>query len=186
MVGSRDLLLLGAALVAVGICSPAAAQCRLCDQPTTQAPVTGADGDVELQIETKLDFDRLILSGTGTGAATIRPDGSQLAEGTVINLGPRAMVGTVLVHGQAGRSVRVEIPHRIELYSVAGGRMTLDDVKTDLPALPRLDAAGNLSFRFGGKLLVTGDADGQYRGDLPITVDYEPDSSTSAGTLTAR
>jgi hypothetical protein len=64
--------------------------------------------------------------------------------------------------------------------------MTLDDVKTDLPALPRLDAAGNLSFRFGGKLLVTGDADGQYRGDLPITVDYEPDSSTSVGTLTAR
>jgi hypothetical protein len=186
MRGPRHLLLLGAALAAVAISSPAVAQCRLCEQPTTQAPVAGPDGDVELQIETKLDFDRLILSGTGVGAATIRPDGSQLAEGAVINLGPRAMVGTVLVHGRAGRSVRVELPHRIELYSVGGGRMTLDDVTTDLPALPRLDAAGNLSFRFGGKLVVSGDADGQYRGDLPITVDYDSDSSTSVGTLTAR
>ena len=43
---------------------------------------------------------------------------------------------------------------------------------TDLPAAPRLDSAGSLSFRFGGRLVVNGDADGQYRGDLPITVEY--------------
>jgi len=78
----------------------------------------------------------------------------------------------VLVHGDAGRAVRVEIPRRIELYSIGGGRMTLDDVTSDLPATPHLDAAGNLSFRFGGRLIVSGDADGQYRGDLPITVEY--------------
>jgi uncharacterized protein DUF4402 len=186
MAGIKHLLLLAAGLAAVALPSRAAAQCRLCDQPTTQTAVEGPDGDVELQIETKLDFDRLILSGAGVGAATIRPDGSQSAEGAVINLGPRAMVGTVLVHGQAGRNVRVELPHRIELYSVGGGRMTLDDVTTDLPALPRLDAAGNLSFRFGGKLIVTGDSDGQYRGDLPITVEYDSDSSDPMRTLSAR
>lgn len=157
---------------AAGLWSPAGAQCRLCDQPTTELPASGPDGDVQLQIETKLDFDRLILSGTGTGAATIRPDGSQSAEGGVIDLGPRAMVGTVLVHGEAGRSVRVELPHRIELYSLGGGRITLDEIASDLPALPRLDPAGNLSFRFGGRLNVSGDSDGQYRGDLPITVEY--------------
>jgi Domain of unknown function (DUF4402) len=173
MHGPKHLAVFVAGIAAAAAtCSPAGAQCRLCDQPTTQVPVDGPDGDVELQIETKLDFDRLILSGTGAGAATIRPDGSQLAEGAVINLGPRAMVGTVLVHGQGGRSVRVDLPHRIDLYSVGGGRITLDDVTTDLPALPRLDAAGNLSFRFGGKLIVSGDTDGQYRGDLPITVEY--------------
>ena len=49
---------------------------------------------------------------------------------------------------------------------------TLDEVTTDLPPMPRLDSAGNLSFRFGGRLLVTGTADGQFRGDLPITVEY--------------
>lgn len=152
--------------------APAAAQCRLCDQPTTQMPADSADGDVQLSVETTLDFDRLIFTGAGTGSATVRPDGSNSAEGIVAAVGPRATVGTVLVHGQPGRTLRVEIPHRIELYSVSGGRMTLDDVTTDLPPIPRLDSAGDLSFRFGGRLVVTGGADGQFRGDLPITVEY--------------
>jgi hypothetical protein len=163
----------------VGAASPAAAQCRLCDQPTTVRPGDAPDGDVQLQIETNLNFDRLILSGAGAGAATIRPDGSNGAEGAVTGIGPRAMVGTVLVHGQAGRAVRVELPHRIELYSLTGGRITLEDVRSDAPATPRLDSAGNLSFRFGGRLVVSGDADGQYRGDLPITVEYLSDSERS-------
>jgi hypothetical protein len=151
---------------------PIRAQCRLCAQPTTALPTDGPNGDVELQIETTLNFDRLIVSGGGAGAATIRPDGTQMAEGGVVDLGPRAMVGTVLVHGEAGRSIRVDLPHRIQLYSIGGGRVTLDDIASDLPSLPRLDSAGNLTFRFGGRLMVSGDSDGQYRGDLPITVEY--------------
>jgi hypothetical protein len=153
--------------------SPASAQCRLCDQPTTMRPEEGAgSGDVELRIETSLNFDRLILGGSGVGAVIIRPDGSTGAEGSVMQLGPRATVGTVQVHGDPNRPVRVEVPHRIELYSISGGRMTLDDVSTDLPDSPHLDAGGNLSFRFGGRLIVSGDTDGPYRGDLPITVEY--------------
>lgn len=168
----RNILVLITAAAASLVASPALAQCRLCEQPTTALPTDTPDGDVQLQIETRLDFDRLILSGAGSGAATIRPDGTQLAEGGVIDLGPRAMVGTVLVHGEAGRSVRVDLPHRIELYSVGGGRITLDDITSDLPSMPRLDPAGNLAFRFGGRLMVSGDSDGQYRGDLAITVEY--------------
>jgi|SRR5947209_6035011 len=152
--------------------SPAGAQCRLCDQPATQRPTDSADGDVQLQIEATLDFDRLIVSGAAGGAVTIRPDGSNSTEGAVSDVGSRAMVGTVEVHGTAGRALRVDLPHRIELYSTAGRRITLDEVVTDLPSTPHLDAAGNLSFRFGGRLVVGGDADGQYRGDLPITVEY--------------
>src|SRR5579884_3411071 len=121
------LLIAGLAVAASVVGPPAFAQCRLCDQPTTALPTDGPNGDVQLQIETRLDFDRLILSGSGAGAATIRPDGTQLAEGGVIDLGPRAMVGTVLVHGEGGRSVRVDLPHRIDLYSVGGGRITLVD-----------------------------------------------------------
>jgi hypothetical protein len=152
--------------------SPAGAQCRLCDTPSTQLPADSADGDVQLSVETGLDFDRLIFSGSGMGAATVRPDGANSAEGVVTAVGPRATVGTVLVHGQPGRPLRVQLPHRIELYSLSGGRVTLDQVVTDLPPMPRLDSAGNLRFRFGGRLVVSGDTDGQFRGDLPITVEY--------------
>src|SRR6266851_1150876 len=116
-----------AAIGAAAVCaSPAAAQCRLCDQPTTEMPTDSADGDVQLQVETGLDFDRLIFSGTGMGSATVRPDGSSAASGVVEALGPRATVGTVLVHGAPGRALRVDVPHRIELYSLSGGRITLD------------------------------------------------------------
>ena len=163
------------ALAAIGAGAfppPAAGQCRLCDQPSTQMPADSADGDVELQVETGLDFDRLIFSGSGMGAATLQPNGSSAAEGVVTAVGPRATVGTVLVHGAPGRALRVDFPRRIELYSLSGGRITLEQVATDLPAVPRLDSAGNLSFRFGGRLVVSGDTDGQYRGDLPITVEY--------------
>jgi hypothetical protein len=55
---------------------------------------------------------------------------------------------------------------------MGGSRITLDDVTTDLKGPPRLDAAGNLSFHFGARLIVDGNSDGQYRGDLPITVEY--------------
>jgi hypothetical protein len=165
------ILSLGGCAAAV-LSAPASAQCRLCDQPSTRLPVDSADGDVQLTLETSLDFDRLIFSGVGMGAATLRPDGSHGAEGVVASVGPRATVGMVSVHGEPGRSLRVEIPHRLELFSLSGGRITLDQVTTDLPAMPRLDSAGNLTFRFGGRLSVTGDTDGQYRGDLPITVEY--------------
>ena len=165
---------------------PLEAQCRLCTQPSATTTEQAPSGDIDLQIETDLTFDRLVLSGAGEGAATIRPGGASSAEGAVLEAGARATVGSVVVHGQANRPVRVDIPHRVDLYSSAGGRITLLDVSTDLPPSPRLDAAGNLSFRFGGRLVISGSDDGQFRGDLPITVDYEGDSSNLAGNLISR
>ena len=50
--------------------------------------------------------------------------------------------------------------------------MVFEEVTTDLPSLPRLDGSGRLTFRFGGRLHVRGDAEGDYYGDLPITVEY--------------
>lgn len=164
------VLAVGAAILAGW--SPAGAQCRLCASPTTSRGGEADSGDVRLEVESSLSFDQLILSGAGDGAAILRPDGSRSVEGAVSDVGPRAMVGSVVVRGEPNRLIRVELPHRITLYSVGGGQILFDDVASDLPALPRLDSAGNLAFRFGGRLRVTGDADGAYRGELPITVEY--------------
>lgn len=168
----------GSILVALAVSaasSAAVAQCRLCAQPTTSTAPAGTptSGDVDVQIETSLNFDRLILTGTGSGAVTIRPDGSSGVEGSVLEAGPRAMVGTVLVHGDANRLLRVDMPRQIQLYSISGGRITLVDITSDLPAVPRLDAAGNLTFRFGGRLMLSGNSDGPFRGDMTISVDYQ-------------
>ena len=151
----------------------AGAQCRLCDKPTTVLTQTDQSAGIELEIETSLNFDRLILAGAGQGAALVRPDGSTAAEGSVATVSPRAMVGTAVIHGEAGKALRIELPRRIDLYSMSGSRISVDQVMSDLPSLPRLDSAGNLSFHFGGRVTITGDADGDYRGDLPITVEYQ-------------
>lgn len=170
----RSFALWCAALAAAAAtASPANGQCRLCDKPTTNPQQSEGSDSIQLEIETTLNFDRLVLSGSGDGAAVVRPDGSTAAEGALTTVSPRAMVGTAVVHGQAGRSVRVELPRRIDLYSLGGGRITLDDVVSDLPGLPKLDSTGALTFRFGGRVRITGESDGEYRGDLPITVEYQ-------------
>ena len=162
--------MLAAATAAVA--PPAEAQCRLCDSPTTVRNDAQTTDEARIEVETSLNFDRLILYGQGEGSAVIRPDGSRTAQGSIAGIGPRAMVGTAVVHGEPGRLVLVELPSRIDLYSLGGGHIAFDEVASDLPSAPRLDSAGNLTFRFGGRVHITGDADGDYRGDLPITVDY--------------
>jgi hypothetical protein len=161
-----------AATVAMVGAGPAAAQCRLCDAPQTSRAEDSDKGAIRVEVETSLNFDRLILFGNGSGSAQLRPDGSASTAGAVTDISPRAMAGTVTLHGEPGRSIKIDLPRRILLHSLSGGEVSFDDVTSDLPSLPRLDSMGNLTFRIGGRLTVSGDADGDYRGDLPINADY--------------
>ena len=173
MDGSKLLVLAFAACAAaVAWPLPADGQCRLCETPTTTQAEVDPGTELTLEIETSLNFDRLILTGSGPATVLIRPDGSSHANGSVTGVGPRAAVGSVLVRGEPGRSSRVEIPRRIVLRSFTGSEIAFEEVVTDLPSLPRLDSAGRLTFRFGGRLEIDGDIEGQFDGDLPITVEY--------------
>jgi hypothetical protein len=162
-----------ATVLALSVASPARAQCRLCSTPVTTRSEDAPAAKVTVEIETSLNFDRLVVLGAGTGSAELRPDGSRSALGTVADIGPRAMVGTATLHGEPGRFVRVDLPPRIELYSLSGGEIAFDEVTSDLPAMPRLDPSGTLTFRFGGRIRISGDADGEYRAELPITAEYQ-------------
>ena len=169
--GRPAILAIVTALACASAASAAGAQCRLCSTPTTR-PDQAQDSDkVDLDVQTNLNFDQLIVDGA-VGNATIHPDGSTSNQGAVSGISPRAMVGTVVLHGQPNRMIRVDLPSRITLHSLSGGEITFDNVVSDLPSVPRLDSQGSLTFRFGGRLHVTGDAEGQYRGDLPITAEY--------------
>lgn len=90
-----------------------------------------------------------------------------------MGVGARATVGNVIVHGEPNRAVHIDLPNRIRLFSANGGEVILDNVSADVSTFSRLDSAGNLSFRFGGRLVVSGDCDGPFRGDLPISVEYQ-------------
>ena len=150
-----------------------AAQCRLCGTPTTEAEAdTAGASTVRLEVEASLDFDRLILTGPDGGTASLAPDGSRSVSGSVTELTSRAMVGSAVIRGEPGRMVRVSLPVRIDMHGLNGNLISIDGIESDLPASARLDSSGSLSFRFGGRLQIVGDADGDYRGDVPITVEY--------------
>ena len=167
------ILTLAIALLGAAITLPttASAQCRLCSEPAI-SPIQEAATPVTLQIETSLDFDRLVLGGNGSGTAVIAPDGSRQTSGAVLTIGGRAMVGTVSVRGEAGRTVRVSLPTSITLNGPSGGEVRVEQIRSDLPALPRIGENGTLSFRFGGELHVSGTADGDFRGNFQVDVDY--------------
>lgn len=151
--------------------TPAAAQCRLCDDPELIVdPVDTVQERVELSVETVLDFDQLVV--LGDGSATLGPSGSRLTEGGIAALSARAMVGEVVIRGEAGRHITISLPRRIELYNVEGGRIRLESIEHDLPSNPELDGSGELRFRFGGRLEISGAAEGDYRGDIPIVAEY--------------
>jgi hypothetical protein len=151
----------------------ARAQCRLCSKPTTALQQADNGAPIQLSLQASLDFDRLVQLGAGNGTVTLSPGGDRSVSGTVTAISGRAMVGVVSVHGEPDRLVRVELPSRIDLYSLSGsGKIEVDDLATDAGTMPKLDGAGNLSFRFGGRIKISGDADGGYRGDVPITVEY--------------
>ena len=127
---------------------------------------------MDLQIESRLDFDALVLLGSGGGTATLRPDGTRTSTGTIVDVNGRAMVGRASVRGEPGKTVRIDMPRAIEMHSISGGAITMDQIVTDLPSIPRLDSRGMLEFRFGGRLQVNGEAEGEYRGDVPILIEY--------------
>jgi hypothetical protein len=112
------------------------------------------------------------MDNAAPGTARLLPDGTASVSGSIGALSGRAMVGSVVVRGEPGRLVQIGLPDSIALYGIGGGSIRLDSLVTDLPAQPRLDSQGTLQFRFGGALHVDGGVDGDYRGDVPITVDY--------------
>jgi hypothetical protein len=175
MSGLRFALLSPIALLVGVIAMPSAApaQCRLCDTPTTAPDQAKDSTPIRLEVQARLDFDQVILIDSGSaGTARIAPDGSSSTSGSVGAMGGRAMVGSVIVRGEPGRLVRIGFPTSILLHGLTGNSIRVSSLVSDLPAAARLDSQGSLQFRFGGALEISGAVEGDYRGDIPITVDY--------------
>lgn len=165
--------LASALLLSVAMPAAASAQCRLCESPTTGAPSLIPDAErIDLEVTAALDFDQIILMGYGSGTAMLGTDGTRIADGAATEISNRAMVGTVVVRGKPGRRIDVGLPARIELVSPDGSRISLDAIESDMPADPRLDERGEFRFSFGGRLELEGGLEGEFSGDLPISVDY--------------
>jgi len=167
---SALLLCVGAPLLA-GATEP---QCLLCAKDA-EAESSNVKTTIPLRIEvaTKLSFSRIALTGRGGANIAVDPQGGSSLNGQAVPLGGYPEAGTVMLSGEPGKPVRVDMPREIAMLSSTGGRITIQDIRTSLGPSPRLDNAGKLEFSFGGKLAVSGNLSGRFRGRIPITANYE-------------
>ena len=150
----------------------AVAPCRLCSAAPTDLINARPATPLRLQVETRLDFDKIVFEGTGSALIALSPDGVARLSGAATAAGARIMPGSVLIRGEPGRAVRVDLPQVVTLFGEGSGSIRIDSLTTDLPSFPRIGADGTLLFRFGGDLRLTGDSDGAFRGTIDIVVDY--------------
>lgn len=176
MLKTRSLTaLLTVLLLASAVPQPVAAQCRLCPQDQRQTSVQDQRQiPLRITIEADIEFSRLAFSGGSSGEARIDPNsGTTNIHGGLVDLGGLALSGSARITGEPGRTVRVDMPHRIRLTSQTGGVAELVSLETDLSPRPRIGPDGTLTFAFAGTLKVTGGIGGNYRGRIPITAEYE-------------
>ncbi|MFM9978389.1 MAG: DUF4402 domain-containing protein [Sphingomonadaceae bacterium] len=151
--------------------SSAMAQCRLC-APAPVRPVEAPQRPLTIEIEAGLDFSR--AAQTGRGGGTIRID-ERSGVRTVVgldDLGGIGLKGTARLSGEPLARVGVVFPASIRLTAPDGSIAEITDLRTDLPPDPQLDPAGGLRFFFGGRLVVTSGQAGDFRGRIPVTVEY--------------
>lgn len=155
------------------VAAPAAAQCLLCTPGVAPPAGTRAPTPLAVEIGSGLDFDRVAGTANG-GSVSIDPvSRSRIVEGGLSDLGGLVMTGSATVRGEPGRAVRVSLPTQVLLRGGGGSGARISSLVTDLPRAPRLGPDGALHFAFGGRLDVAGDEDGDYRGRIAISVEYE-------------
>jgi hypothetical protein len=117
--------------------------------------------------------NRLALAGRDGGSAEVdAASGSKRTGGGVVNLGGMPVTGRGRVTGEPLREVRIVLPSTVPMTAPDGGSAELTGFTTDLPGRPTLDANGELTFSFGARLVLRGARGGNYRGRIPITVEY--------------
>lgn len=151
--------------------APLSAQCRLC-APNTGATRVADARPLTIEIETALDFSRAADTGAGGSIAIDERTGARQVAG-LKDLGGIAIKGSVRLTGEPFRHVRVSLPTSARLVSPDGSSAEAVDLRTDLPPDPMLDGAGELRFTFGGRLVVSSSAAGEFRGRIPIVADYQ-------------
>jgi len=152
-----------------------ALDCRLCTGEE-KIEKTEKESKIPLRIEitTNLNFSRTALSGRGAGSIKVNErNGQKGIAGQLVDLGGYAVAGSVLITGEPGREVSIDMPNSVMMRSNKGGRVDIQSIRTDLSPSPRLDLSGKLRFSFGGDLIINGDVSGRFRGRIPITVNYE-------------
>lgn len=155
------------------VAAPAGAQCRLCAPGTNIENSERPARPLSVEVETALDLGRAAQGRSGGTITVDERSGVRAVSGGLVDLGGMSLKATVRISGEPGRHIRVVLPPSIRLSSPDGGSADVVDLRSDLPPDPMLDGTGQLSFSFGGRLIVGSGASGDFRGRITIVADYQ-------------
>ena len=128
---------------------------------------------LRIEIESGMDFSRSALRGTLDGDALIDPQtGEKIVGPNMIDLGGLSYQGRARVIGKPMQPVRIDLPATVTLRSATGAKAELTDFRTDIQGIAMLDANGELTFRFGARISTIEARGGNFRGRIPIRVEY--------------
>ena len=166
---------LAAALVVASVPASAPAADGGADPFATASSSAGAANGqrpLAITIESDLDVGSLGLTGRRDGTAAIDPQTGAKRTVNMIDLGGMTFQGKVTITGQPLKPVRIELPQTVLLRSPSGAQAELTNFRTDLPPLAMLNANGSLEFSFGATITSKNAQGGDFRGHIPIRVDY--------------
>lgn len=144
--------------------------CRLCYADPAAKP---GERPLTIEIWADLSFAKLAMTGPGGGSAALdAQSGSKSTQGEMMDLGGSPVSGRGRITGVPMREVRIDLPASVPMTTPDGAKAELVEFRSSLPPHPRLDANGELEFTFGAKLVVRSGRGGNYRGRIPISVDY--------------
>jgi len=134
--------------------------------PNGERPLT-------ITVDSGISVGRLGLTGRKDGTAQIDPQtGAKQVGANMVDLGGLTFQGKATITGQPLKPVRIELPQTVTLYSQSGAEAELSDFRTDLAGVAMLDASGQLQFDFGATISSKGGQGGNFRGRIPIRVEY--------------
>lgn len=155
--------------------TPLAGQsCQLCSARDQTAAASETRRPLRIAVDSILDFSSLALVSNQGGSAEVDSrSGVRRVSGGVLALGGGVLRGAVRVTGEPFARITVRLPQSLELRTSAGAVAIVNRIETDLSPDPTLDAAGSMSFSFGGRISVTEGAAGDFQGRFPVFVDYQ-------------
>jgi Domain of unknown function (DUF4402) len=161
-------------LMLLSVAPVQATDCQLCQPKDDKAASAVARRVLRIEIDSVLDFSSVAIRTQGSGAVEIDShSGTRRVSGGLIGLGGPALRGIVRVTGEPFARVQVRLPATLELRSVSGATARITQIETTLSPDPAIGANGELSFSFGGRMIVDGGEAGEFQGRFPISAEYQ-------------
>jgi Domain of unknown function (DUF4402) len=169
------LFCLGLLLLTAASNAPAAARdCQLCQPKDDKAAIVITRRQLRIEIDSILDFSSVAIRTQGSGAVDIDSrSGTRRVSGGLIGLGGPALRGTVRITGEPFARVQVRLPDSLELRALSGTTARISQIETTLSPDPMIGANGELSFSFGGRMIVSDGEAGEFQGRFPISAEYQ-------------